>query len=319
MKKLSAVLSLILGLVLALPAFGQTILSTTTLSAAVTDSATTVIPLTSTTGIVAAQTVIFVADTAGSGEAMFVNTVGTGYVAVTRGYQNLGGASKHASGTLVFYGPANAFGTVQPNGSCTRANATYLPVISLGLAGTSTAITDCIGGVWVTGSGIGSASPFFRVVIQNCGGTLLSTPCGTNTTLTANDLYCSELDVPFSKYVTGLGVLNGATASTDKHLVVLYDGTGNLVANSATGGVTASGTNVYQTIAFTTPYYVVGPAKYYGCLQTNGTTATLNMSTTGILDQMTTKSYTGTFGTIPATITVPTTYTTAVGPLFELY
>jgi len=115
-------------------------------------------------------------------------------------------------------------------------------------------------------------------------------------------------------------VLNGTTVGTDKHLLILYDGTGNLIANSATAGATTSGASTYQTYAFTTPYYVVGPAKYYACLQSNGTTDSLRMLTAGTQDNITTKAVTGqTFGTIAATFTVPTTFTTVVGPYWELF
>jgi hypothetical protein len=133
-------------------------------------------------------------------------------------------------------------------------------------------------------------------------------------------MYCSEIDLPANKLVTGLGVLNGTTVGTDNHLVALYDATGNLIANSAVAGVVAASASTYQTIAFTTSYYLVGPAQYFGCLQTNGTTATVRMIVTGTQDTFLTKGVTSiTFGTIPATITVPTTFTTAVGPYLEWY
>jgi len=301
----------------------QTYLTMTTLASAVTSTSTTSIQLTSTTGVVATSTAIFVADTASSGELMFVNSVaGTGgYIGVTRGYQTLGKARTHASGTLVFIGPAYAFGTIAPSGSCTRSQVLYLPDISVGEYGNGTVISDCVGGIWVQGSGIGSASPFFRIPLPPPGGVLYTGIDSSGTAPAANtDMYCTELDVPYSKYVTGLAVLNGTTVGTDKHLLILYDATGNLLANSATAGATTSGTSVYQTYAFTSPYYVVGPAKYYGCMQSSGTTDTVRMAVTSQGDYVTTKQVTGqTFGTIAATITVPTTFTTAVGPFYELY
>jgi hypothetical protein len=315
------------GLLLAASmSFGQTILTMTTLASAVTSTSTTSIQLTSSTGLTAAASAIFVADTGSSGEAMFVNSVSAsgGYVGVTRGYQTLGKARTHASGALVFIIPNTpaglAMNTIAPSGSCTRSSEPFLPVISVGEYGEHTYISDCVGGVWVQGGGIGSLSTTYRVPLPATGAVAYSTPVGTNTTLAATTMYCTEIDDPGSKYVTGLGVMNGATASTDKHLVALYDATGNLIAHSATAGVTASGTNTYQNIPFTTPYYLVGPAVYYACLQTNGTTATLNMLTTGEQDTYTTKGVTGqTFGTIPATITVPTTFTSVVGPYWQLY
>jgi len=116
-----------------------------------------------------------------------------------------------------------------------------------------------------------------------------------------------------------LAVLNGTSAATDLHLVALYDATGNLIANSALAGAVASGASTYQTYAFTTPYYVVGPAKYYACVQSNGTSATIRMLLTSVQDGVTTYSHTGTFGTLINPITVPTTFSSAVGPYFQLY
>lgn len=321
--------SLCLGLLmLAAPAFSQTILSTTTLASAVTTTSTTQIQLTSNSGLTAAASAIFVADTASSGEAMFVNKVSTsgGYISVTRGYQTLGKARTHASGTLVFLLTSTQAGiaanTIAPSGSCTRSNEIFLPVISLGEYGASTVISDCIGGVWVNGAGINSAASWPQVLgYPYCGGSIY-TGCGTNVAVAAaTSMYCSEIDVPYSKYTTGLEVLNGATVATDKHLVVLYDASGLLLANSATAGATTAGASVFQKYAFTTPYYVVGPAKYYGCLQSNGTTDSVMMLTTGYGgDLLTTKAVTGqTFGTVPATFTPPTTFTTVVGPHWALY
>ena len=88
----------------------------------------------------------------------------------------------------------------------------------------------------------------------------------------------------------------------------------------ATAGTTASGTNVYQKIAFTSKYYAVGPAQYFGCLEGNGGgSSTVTMIKTGMQDTYLTKGQTGTtFGTLPA-LTVPTTFTSAVGPYWQLY
>jgi hypothetical protein len=316
MKKLTVVLSFLLAL--AASAFGQTILTTTTLSSAVTSSATTSLQLASSTGVTAGSTMLFIADTGNSGEAVFVNSVAAtgGYVGVTRGVQSLGGAGTHASGALVFIGAPFAFATVQPSGSCTRSKVPYLPVIALGAIGTATSISDCVGGVWV--SGITAGATMFRVPAPNPGG-VLYTGVGTSTATVAGTLYCTEIDLPFNKLLTGIGKMNGATASTDNHIVALYDATGNLVAKSAAAGVLAASASNYQTIAFTTSYYAVGPAQYFGCVQSNGTTATLNMVKTGMQDTYLTKSIAGVFATIPATITVPTTFTTVVGPYLELY
>lgn len=304
--------------------FGQTILTHTTLAGAVTTSSAITFPLTSATGVVAGSTVLFVAD--GGGEAAFVNSVNGTNIGVTRGYQTLGKARPHLSGALVFVIPAAAIdtiNTVQPSGSCTRTSVPYLPVISVGLGGTETVISDCVGGVWVNGYSTSQNASPFRIQTPATGGTPylnLPSAAAAGTTLSATTMYCIEMDVPFNKLVTGLGILLGTTGATDKHLVALYDATGNLVANSAVAGQTAGTASLYEQIPFTTSYYVVGPAQYFGCLQTNGTTALVRMLATGNQDTFLTKGITAqTFGTIPATITVPTTFTTAVGPYSYIY
>jgi hypothetical protein len=312
----------LLGLLLAIPSFGQTLLNVTTLSSAVTATDGVPIVVASATGITAGSTVIFVADSGNSGEAMFVNAVSGTTLTVQRGYQTQGKARTHLSGALVFAGPANAFGTVQPSGSCTRSNVLYLPDIAFGLGGTATTISDCIGGEWVNGT-FEVYNTFTTEVFPQLG-SVAYTSVGTSTaTAATGDEYCSEIDVRQSKLVTGLAILVGATTNdTDLHILALYDATGNLLANSAVAGavIPTTSENKWAKFAFTSPYYVVGPNKYYACEQGNGTTDTFRMLTTGTQDETTTKLYTGlTFGTLSNPITVPTTFSSVVGPIFYEY
>lgn len=304
----------------------QAIMPTTTLSAAITTQSTTLVSLTSVTGVVGTSTVLFIAD--GNGEAMFVNSVNitAKTVSVTRGYQNIGSAHPHNSGALVFVASGNnmpyAIKAVAPTGSCVRTAQVILPVISVTAPaqGGQTLISDCVGSVWVNGPPIAQNNTMFRWYQPQPGAVAYSSINGTGTVLVAGTFYCNEIDITGPKFVTGLGVLNGSVATTDNHLVALYDATGNLVANSATAGVLAATASVYQNISFTTPYYVVGPGQYFGCLQSNGTTATIRMEVTGTQDQYLTTSFTGVFGTIPAKMTqVPTTFTTAVGPYLVMF
>ena len=319
MTRLKLLLVSSLVALLASVASAQTILTMTTLSTAVTSTSTSTVTVGSSTGITANSTVIYVADTGNSGEAMFVNAVSGTTLSVQRGYQTLGKARTHLSGALVFVGPPNAFGTIQPSGSCTRTSIMYLPDIALGVVGTGTVISDCIGGEWVNGIGTNQIAQWYRVYLPNPGATAYTSINTNGTTLVAGTTYCSEVQVPYSKYATGLAVLNGTSAATDLHIVALYDATGNLIANSALAGAVASGASTYQTYAFTTPYYVVGPAKYYACVQSNGTSATIRMLLTSVQDGVTTYSHTGSFGTLINPITVPTTFNSAVGPYFQLY
>lgn len=328
MTKLLKLLFLILIVLLAAGCFAQTILPITTLSAAVLTQSTTTVSLTSVTGVVATSTILFVAD--GNGEGMFVNSVNTvaKTVGVTRGYQTLGSAHPHLSGALVFVIQGNnipyGIRSVPQSGQCTRSAQVVLPVISVGAPGVyQTQISDCVGGVWVNGVPISQNGTQFRLLAPNPGTVAylnIPSSAATGTTLVAGTFYCEEIDVAYPKYVTGVGILLGTTGGTDKHLVAIFDATGKLIANSAVAGVTAGTASTYETIPLTTPYYLVGPAQYFGCVQSNGTTATVRMEVTGTQDTYLTQSFTGVFGTIPATMTtVPTTFTTAVGPYEFLY
>jgi hypothetical protein len=203
-----------------------------------------------------------------------------------------------------------------PAGSCTRSNEQYLPRIQFN----SGIISDCLNGQWYNGDALQTTRTHSKVLYEPQPGAVLYTSLNTNgTTLVAGTLYCTEIQLGYSKLITGIAVLNGTTVGTDNHLVALYDGGMNLLANSATAGVLAATASNYQQISFTTPYYAVGPAQYFACVQSNGTTATVRMLITSVQDQYLTTSKTGAFGTIPATITAPTTFTTAVGPYFGLF
>ena len=308
------------ALLFALPAFGQVEIIPTTLSAAVTSTSTTTVVVAAATGlnsnsyaIVAGSSFLYV-----DGEMMAVNAVNGTTLSVTRGYSG-SRALKHASGALVFVGPANFFSAARPGlmngGACTRANGPAWPRPDL----QTQSIYDCIGGVIVYGDN--NPLPQFEWVFPQTGA-VLYTGVGTGSAGTqpgASTQYCTEINIPTSKLLTGMAVLNGGTAATDKWIYALYDATGKLLANTATAGTTAASTNVYQQIAFTSKYYAVGPAQYFGCLQSNHAgSSTVTMIKTGMQDTYITYSGSATFGTLAA-FTVPTTFTTAVGPYWELY
>lgn len=141
---------------------------------------------------------------------------------------------------------------------------------------------------------------------------------GTNTTRTAGTMYFSEIYVPHYNLWTGIGFLNGATVGTDNLMVMLYSSDGRLIANSAVAGELSAGANAFQNIAFTSTVYLA-PGRYFGAVQGAGTTATIRTQAATMGGNMMTGSVAGTFGTVPATITVPTTFTADVGPIFRLY
>ena len=145
---------------------------------------------------------------------------------------------------------------------------------------------------------------------------------GTDTTDVNGQLWLSSFQMPLDATVTGIKCLAGGTATTDNVIGALYkvnlsgDTTkATLVANSALAGALLAGASTFQTYTFLTPYAAkAGP--YFMVLQGNGTTAgaiaTVAASTyVGI----TAGSIAGTFGTLPATITFPTTFTANKAPI----
>lgn len=320
--KLIPLLALAAALFSAAPrADAQTVMLPTTLSAAVTDSAAHRIVVTSATGFVANTTFAYV-----DRELMAVQAISGTTITVRRG---AGGtvATTHANSALVFVGPALAFAPANgvrldtsgnAAGSCARGNLLYVPIIN---PRTST-ISDCIGGQVVSGHPFNSGtltSTRFRVTSPESGNVAYTGINTNGTTLGATTLYCSEVVLPSNKLLTGIALLNGTTVGTDNHYVVLYDSAGNALANSALAGAVAASASAYQEFAFTAKYFAIGPAQYFACFQTNGTTATVRMAVAGAGDNLLTKGQTAaTFGTVPA-LTVPTTFTTAVGPYVYLY
>lgn len=326
MKKLLA--SIALAGVLAISAFGQaTILTPTTLSAAITKVKQKTIVVASATGITAPSTPGVVAtDLYIDKELMTVEAVSGTTITVSRGMGSTT-STEHASGALVwfatpsnfFVGSANNAGVgggypVQAGGSCTRANLLVTPSINVETG----VISDCLGGVWV--NGVNDPLPQSHVPSPVVGG-IAVTSLTAGVAMPVTDMGCTEIFLPYNKNLTGLGLLNGATASTDDHIVALYDAKGNFLTSNATAGTLAAGASDYQYIPFTAKWFAVGPAVYYGCYQTNGVTGLVHMvdSATGASGVWAGYIGTQTFGTIPPTITVPTTFTSAQGPFYSFY
>lgn len=307
-------LKFVSGLILAaagfLPAaYAQVALPQTTLAAAITSEVSQTVVVTSASGMTAGTTLLVV-----DRESMLVNAINGTILTVQRGAAQ-SKTSKHLNSAVVFNGPAKYFktGPIDLTGACTRSEIPALPRINT-QTGT---VSDCLAGFWV--NGIFSQGTWFGLPIPNTGGTAYTSINTNGTTLSATTQYCTEAFLPLNKNLTGIAVLNGTTVGTDKHLVALYDANGVLLANSATAGVTSATASGYQKIPFTALYQAVGPARYFACVQTNGTTDTVRMIVTGAQDTFLTKGVTGqTFGTLAA-FTAPTTFTTAVGPYVQLY
>lgn len=318
MKKLIS-LSLFLGLML-LPAWGQTILTNTTLSAAVADAAVQTVVVASATNVNAPSTSDYTKATYlyVDREAMEVKAVSSTTITVIRGVNGTT-AVPHVSAAFVFVIPeylSTNFGII-PQGSCTRANEVVLPRVNM----PSGIVSDCNGGQWIQGDALQTQRAVGPLIIPPIGN-VLYTGVETNGTAAgaSTEMYCEEVDIPYSKVLTGLALLNGTTATTDNHNVELYDAGGKLLANSAAAGAVASGASAWQKYNFTSPFYAVGPAQYFGCFTANGTTATVRHTITSANDVFFAGKITGlAFGTIASSITVPSTFTTALGPYLQLY
>lgn len=324
--------ALILGSIGLIPglqsqAAAQTILTMTTLSSAVADGSQQKISVASATGINAPSTsdptkatFLYV-----DRELMDVEGVSGTTLTVIRGSGSTAGRP-HPSSALAFVIPAylvNFSGgdygrpPAVPAGSCTRANETYLPRIQF----ISGLVSDCLGGQWVTGDALMTQRlTFSGFRFPDPGGTALTALETAGTAAAANtEIYCSEIDLPYSQLLTGIAPLNGTTVGTNKHFALLYDSSGNVLANTATAGVTTSGASTYQKMNFVTKYYAVGPARYFACDGLNGTTDTIRHAITAVNDNVLGGAVTGqVFGTAAA-VTLPTTFTTAKAPYFLLF
>jgi len=141
---------------------------------------------------------------------------------------------------------------------------------------------------------------------------------GTSAVHVAGTWYRAEIQVPHLAQWTGIQVLNGATVGTDNLMVALYDTNGVLITNSAVAGVLSAGANAFQSIAFLTQP-ILTPGRYFVAVQCSGTTATTRRWAAADGGFQMTQSATGTFGTVPASFTPPTTFTADVGPIAALY
>ena len=154
--------------------------------------------------------------------------------------------------------------------------------------------------------------------VINLGSLALASYETNGTAPVAGSMNLTEIYVPYLQTWTGIGVLNGTTVGTDNMLVALYGTDGTLLANSAVAGTVSANASVMQNRAFTTPITLV-PGRYFLGVQSNGTTATLRHLLAANGSNVCTSVTAGTFGTVPATMTVPATFTTAVGVISQLY
>lgn len=236
-----AATALIVGLLsFAPPLWAQTALTTTTLGAAVTDTAGTVVTVASATGITAPGTgntlVFLLVDR----EIMAVRSVTGTTIGVARG-QNSTKASTHINASVVTIAPGLAITSSLPAGQCTRTNLLYVPLIvggGVGLGSEVGSTFDCLGvttaGQWVQTNGNGY--PTLGSTVASPNGVM--TPTGVVFTVSGTNaitgiLAPAGLGVGFNLYIVPSGVFTwtaatnialAGTAVVNKTLIFTWNG-----------------------------------------------------------------------------------------------
>jgi hypothetical protein len=163
-------------------------------------------------------------------------------------------------------------GTVTNTGAVTNSST----VLNSGAVTNSTTVATT-GTTTVTG---GVIPPGTAATVFHTGGTgATAAAAGTDTTPVVTETYYCEVFIPHNTTLTGLSVLNG-TAVSGNIKVGLANSAGAVVASSAST-TAGSGTNAYQSIAFSTTYAAVGPAKYFALVQYAATTARYRVHVVG--------------------------------------
>lgn len=143
---------------------------------------------------------------------------------------------------------------------------------------------------------------------------------------TAYNTYITELYIPHWNTWTGIGYLNGTGVGTNSAVVCLFNTAGYLIATSAVAGVlNAAGASVMEKVPFTVPV-TLSPGRYFVGLILNGATVTPRhvLAAFGAEPRCaqiaTITSFAAALATLSAApITVPTTFTTALAPIVEIY
>jgi len=157
---------------------------------------------------------------------------------------------------------------------------------------------------------------------------------GTNTTDIVQ-LWTTDILVPYNRIVKNISILSGGTATTDNWLAAIYDSYGRLIASTALAGQLLATANTWQTQPLALVYpasgltastaglsatqvQLYGPQQYFIAVQGSGTTAGALQTVPAPYQICASAITAATFGTIPATITPPTTFTAAKAPIVYL-
>lgn len=184
------------------------------------------------------------------------------------------------------------------------------------ILGTSGAITFA-GAATATGGVAAAGGYSVSPRIMHTGGNPPSVSTDfTDYTVVVTETIRAEVFVPANTSSTGVAIFNGSAVAGNL-TAYLIDSTGAQIAGVLTASTAQSGTDAYQRIPWTGgPYTLKGPATYWIAVQGNNTGGKVNTHTIGNFgaDKQT--------GTVYGTLTVaaaPTTFTTALGPVADLY
>jgi hypothetical protein len=135
---------------------------------------------------------------------------------------------------------------------------------------------------------------------------------GTDATPSVTETYLAEVYVSETCTITGVSIFNGSAVAGNV-TVGYYNANGYLLASSAT--TVQAGTDAYQNVDFSAALSAV-PGTHYVAVQFDNTGARFN---THVIGAFGAGKLTGqTYGVLPKA-TMPTTFTTALGPIATLY
>jgi hypothetical protein len=210
----------------------------------------------------------------------------------------------NSSGTYVgtFTGPVTGAVTGALNGSLGATTPSTVAATTF----TASGATSTVGGI-----GANSAP-----TVWHSGGVgANSATMGTDTTPSVTETYIVEVFVPVNTTLTGVSVLNGSAVAGNMQ-ISLATSAGVPITAAQTASTAASGTAAFQQVPFAAPYAAVGPAKYLILLQNNNTGNRFRSHAVGNFGAS--KKTGETYGTF-TTVTAPTTFTTALGPVADVY
>jgi len=143
---------------------------------------------------------------------------------------------------------------------------------------------------------------------------------------TAWNTNITEMFVPFWATWTGAAYLNGTGVGTNTAVLFLFNSNGVLIQWTAIAGTTnAAGASVWEKVPFNVPV-TLAPGRYFTGLSLSGTTVTPRHVVAAMGAEprcaiiATITSHAASLAVLQAApITVPTTYTTGVAPIMQLY